>query len=97
MDYETENKIIPFQSADTSAALRTTRQVNTDHFGILHDRASPLPTGRQARRMKIDSISPLPLRGGRGRVGVNIQILSPLTSFLSHQGERRYFVGLFAE
>jgi hypothetical protein len=44
--------------------------------------------------------SPLKLRGdegglwGRGRVGVNIQILSPLTSILSHRGERRYFVGL---
>jgi hypothetical protein len=46
--------------------------------------------------MKIDSISSLPLRWGRVRVGVNIQILSPLTSILSHQGERRYFVGLFS-
>jgi hypothetical protein len=26
---------------------------------------------------------------------VNIQILSPLTSILSHRGERRYFVGFF--
>jgi hypothetical protein len=51
------------------------------------DRNTSLPTGpgpdrgrgRQARRMKIDSIYPLPLRGGRVRVGVNIQILSPLT------------------
>jgi hypothetical protein len=64
--------------------------------------SSPLPTGpgpdrgrgRQARTMKIDSISPLPLRWGRGRVGVNIQTLSPLTSILSHRGERMYFVGL---
>jgi hypothetical protein len=44
----------------------------------------------------MDSISPLPLGGGRVRVGVNIQILSPLTSILSHRGERRYFVELFS-
>jgi hypothetical protein len=69
------------------------------------DRNTSLPTGpgpdrgrgRQARRMKIDSIYPLPLRGGRVRVGVNIQILSPLTSILSHRGERRYLIGLFSE
>jgi len=46
--------------------------------------------------MKVDSVYPLPLRWGRVRVRVNIQILSPLTSILSHRGERRYFVGLFS-
>jgi len=33
--------------------------------------------------MKIDSVYPLPLRWGRARVRVKIQILSPLTSILS--------------
>jgi hypothetical protein len=31
------------------------------------------------------------------RVGVNVQIVSPLTSILSRRGERRYFAGLFSE
>ena len=58
--------------------------------------------------MRIDSIHPLPLRWGRARVGVNVQIVAPLTSILSpvlperlragrHQGERRYFAGVFSE
>jgi hypothetical protein len=45
--------------------------------------------------MKIDPFLTLPLRWGRVRVGVNVQIMPPLTSILSHRGERRYSVGLF--
>jgi len=33
--------------------------------------------------MRIDSIYPLPLRWGRARVGVNVPMVSPLTSILS--------------
>jgi hypothetical protein len=36
--------------------------------------------------MKISPTKPLPLDGG---VGVNFLVLSPLTSILSHGGERR--------
>jgi len=35
-------------------------------------------------------------RFGDGAVGVNVQIVSPLTSILSYRGERRYFAGLFS-
>jgi hypothetical protein len=41
-------------------------------------------------------IYPLPLRWGRVRVGVDLQIVFPLTSILSLRGERKYFVVLFS-
>jgi hypothetical protein len=47
--------------------------------------------------MKIDSIYPLPLRGGRERVGVNIQILSPPHLYpLPPRGEE-VFCGVFSK
>jgi len=43
-----------------------------------------------------DPLIPLPLRRGRARVGVDVQIMSPLTSILSLRGERRHWAELFS-
>jgi hypothetical protein len=40
-----------------------------------------------------DPLISLPLDGGGHGWGVNAQIVSPLTSILSHRGERRSFGG----
>jgi len=47
--------------------------------------------------MKIDLPIPSPFGRGRVRVGVDIQIISPLTSILSLRGERRYWLELFSD
>jgi len=46
--------------------------------------------------MKIDLPIPSPFGRGRARVGVDVQIMSPLTSILSLRGERRYWLELFS-
>ena len=75
--------------------LNTPPPLRILYFSLLYNHSikketnAPCPEGA-LEPWKLILIYPLPLWWGRVRVGVDIQVLSPLTSILSHRGERRY-------